>query len=57
LDDATNTWQLNPRENVVVSLDAFQMGLGNSSCGPGVLKKYAPEKKAYKLNITLKPIK
>ena len=25
---------------VVCSIDAGQLGLGNSSCGPGVLKKY-----------------
>lgn len=57
LDKATNTWQLQPRDEVVLSLDAFQMGLGNSSCGPGVLKKYAPEKRAYQLDLNFKPYK
>jgi len=56
LDKASNTWELNPREAVVLSLDAFQMGLGNSSCGPGVLKKYSPEKRAYDLNFILMPL-
>ncbi len=56
LDKAKNTWELEPRKAVVLSLDAFQLGLGNSSCGPGVLKKYAPVVKPYTLNISLKPL-
>jgi len=56
LDKAKNTWELTPRQAVVLSLDAFQMGLGNSSCGPGVLKKYSPTTKSYTLNITLNPL-
>lgn len=56
LEKAKNTWELNPRDEVILSLDAFQMGLGNSSCGPGVLKKYSPEKRAYDLNFTLSPL-
>ena len=35
---------LKPRKEVVLSLDAAVLGLGNSSCGPGVLKKYAIDK-------------
>jgi len=56
LDKADNTWELEPRKVVVLSLDAFQLGLGNSSCGPGVLKKYVPSTKPYLLNITLNPL-
>jgi len=56
LEKAKNTWELEPRKAVVLSLDAFQLGLGNSSCGPGVLKKYAPSAKPYTLTITLNPI-
>lgn len=57
LDNAKNTWELEPRQAVVLSLDAFQLGLGNSSCGPGVLKKYAPVAKSYHMNITLNPLR
>jgi beta-galactosidase len=57
LDKANYTWELKPRKAVVLSLDAFQLGLGNSSCGPGVLKKYAPTAKSYVLNVTLNPIR
>lgn len=41
-----------PRKEVVLSLDCAVMGLGNSSCGPGVLKKYSIDKqKKYTLNV------
>lgn len=44
---------LKPRKEVILSLDADVLGLGNSSCGPGVLKKYAIEKRAYTLSVRL----
>ncbi len=56
LAEATHSYQLIPREEVVLSLDAIMLGLGNSSCGPGVLKKYAIEKKIHQLNFVIKPI-
>lgn len=31
---------LKPRKEVILNIDAQVLGLGNSSCGPGVLKKY-----------------
>lgn len=42
-----------PRQEVILSLDAAVLGLGNSSCGPGVLKKYAIEKKEHVLHIRI----
>jgi len=33
--------ELKPRPEIVLSLDAKQSGLGNGSCGPGVLERYA----------------
>ncbi|MDD5184952.1 MAG: glycoside hydrolase family 2 TIM barrel-domain containing protein [Paludibacter sp.] len=46
-----------PRKELIMSLDCAVLGLGNSSCGPGVLKKYAIEKKEHMLHIriTLNP--
>ncbi|HTY86538.1 MAG TPA: glycoside hydrolase family 2 TIM barrel-domain containing protein [Candidatus Acidoferrum sp.] len=38
---ARHNYELRPRPEVVLSLDAKQSGLGNSSCGPGVLERYA----------------
>lgn len=38
---AKHDFELKPRKETILSLDAAVLGLGNSSCGPGVLKKYA----------------
>ncbi|WP_255491120.1 glycoside hydrolase family 2 TIM barrel-domain containing protein [Dysgonomonas sp. 520] len=57
LDVATHAYQLKPRKEVVLSLNAIMLGLGNSSCGPGVLKKYAIEKKAYNLAFEIRPLR
>lgn len=40
LDQASHTTELKPREEVILSLDAKHSGLGNGSCGPGVLPCY-----------------
>jgi beta-galactosidase len=42
-----------PRKEVILSIDCAVLGLGNSSCGPGVLKKYAIEKKEHVLKIRI----
>lgn len=45
-------------EHVYLNIDAAVMGLGNSSCGPGVLTKYAiPADKPQTLHIRMIPIK
>ncbi|MDR3651809.1 MAG: glycoside hydrolase family 2 TIM barrel-domain containing protein [Paludibacter sp.] len=44
-----------PRKEVILSMDCAVLGLGNSSCGPGVLKKYAIEKKEHVLHVRIKP--
>ena len=56
LDAATHSYMLTPRKEVVLSLDAIMLGLGNSSCGPGVLKKYAIEKRPYTLNFRIESL-
>jgi len=49
---------LQEEEYTYVHLDAAVMGLGNSSCGPGVLKKYAIDKnKTYKLHVIITGVK
>lgn len=50
----THDCNLKPRPEVILSLDAAVLGLGNSSCGPGVLKKYAIEKKEHVLHIRIR---
>lgn len=53
LSAGTHDCNLKPRAEVILSLDAAVLGLGNSSCGPGVLKKYAVEKKEHRLHIRI----
>jgi beta-galactosidase len=48
-------YELKPRPEVVLSLDARQCGLGNSSCGPGVLQKYAAPPTSYSLELRFSP--
>lgn len=49
---ATHHCDLKPRNEVILSLDAAVMGLGNSSCGPGVLKQYTIDRqKEYTLRV------
>jgi beta-galactosidase len=49
-------FELKPRPEVVLSLDARQCGLGNSSCGPGVLQKYAVPPAPYSLDLRFCPV-
>jgi len=49
-------YELKPRPEVVLSLDAKQSGLGNSSCGPGVLERYAVlPAQTYHLHLIFQP--
>ncbi len=45
-------------EHVYLNIDAAVMGIGNSSCGPGVLTKYAiPTNKPQSLHVRLIPVR
>jgi beta-galactosidase len=57
LAEATHHYQLRPRPEVILSLDARHCGLGNSSCGPGVLEKYAVPVQPYSLHISFRPFR
>jgi beta-galactosidase len=57
LDEATHTHQLVPGDRVVLSLDARHSGLGNSSCGPGVLQRYAVAPASYQLDFSIRPLR
>lgn len=43
--------------NTYLNIDAAVMGLGNSSCGPGVLKKYAIPHGKHELKVRITPVK
>lgn len=48
---------LKVEDNVFLNINAAVMGLGNSSCGPGVLTKYAVKQKPYELHLRFTKIK
>ena len=50
----THDYELEDQGKTYLSIDCAVMGLGNSSCGPGVLKKYSIDKsKKYQLKIRI----
>jgi beta-galactosidase len=52
LDETTHDCDLQPQQRSVLTVNAAVLGLGNSSCGPGVLKRYAIDKsRKYTLRI------
>lgn len=56
LEQATHWHALPASTETWLSLDAALMGLGNSSCGPGVLERFAvPSGKTYSLSLILMP--
>ena len=51
-----HNFELKPRPEIVLSLDAKMCGLGNSSCGPGVLERYAVSPaETYRLSLLFQP--
>lgn len=48
---AKHDYELKPRPEIILSLDAKQSGLGNGSCGPGVLERYAVLPVPYQLHV------
>lgn len=55
LDRADHTVELNRCEDVILSLDARHSGLGNGSCGPGVLPCYEVPPEPVELHFSLRP--
>jgi beta-galactosidase len=53
LTQAYHTYDLSPRPETVICIDAFHRGLGTASCGPDTLEKYRSKPGLYKLNFTL----
>ena len=50
-----HNYELKPRAETILSLDVRQCGLGNGSCGPGVLERYAIPLQAYRLHLRFSP--
>lgn len=55
LDAARSLDRLPEKNKVIVNLDAFQMGLGGSSCGPRPLEKYQTLSRATAFGFVLAP--
>ena len=55
--NAKHTNDLTPINGVFISIDKKVLGLGNGSCGPGVLKKYLVKPERIKYSYTIKPYK
>lgn len=51
LSTVAHDCDLQPEDYVYLNIDAAMMGLGNSSCGPGVLTKYSIPQKPYTLKL------
>lgn len=56
LTEALHTYDLKPRNAVILNLDYAQCGLGNGSCGPGVLPQYLLKAPDYRFSVVIKPI-
>ncbi|HEY3762556.1 MAG TPA: glycoside hydrolase family 2 TIM barrel-domain containing protein [Verrucomicrobiae bacterium] len=56
LASARHYYELKPRPEVILSLDAKQCGLGNASAGPGVLEKYSVPPQNYQLHLRFSPV-
>ena len=52
LTEATHTYQLKPRPQTIMNIDAMQCGLGGASCGPGTLPQYLVMPKQYQFTVT-----
>ena len=53
---ATHDYELKEEDCVWLNLDCAVMGLGNSSCGPGVLTKYAIPQRPHTLRLRFTPL-
>lgn len=51
LSKTAHDCDLQPEDYVYLNIDAAMMGLGNSSCGPGVLTKYSIPQEPYTLKL------
>lgn len=51
LSTVSHDCDLQTENNVYLNIDAAMMGLGNSSCGPGVLTKYSVQQKPYTVHV------
>jgi beta-galactosidase/evolved beta-galactosidase subunit alpha len=56
LENARHTFDLAPREDITLSLDYRQNGLGSASCGPGPLPQYLLHAEEFTFSVLLRPL-
>lgn len=56
LTDARHTTDLCRRDHITVNLDHQVSGLGNASCGPGVLAAYVVPPRECRYGVHFKPV-
>ena len=56
LESARHLHELKRREEIIFSVDFLHAGLGNASCGPGVLPQYTIPPRDYAFSLRLRPI-
>jgi beta-galactosidase/beta-glucuronidase len=57
LDAARHTYEVPQHDEVFFNIDYAQGGLGNGSCGPGVLPQYQLKPEEVRFQIRLRPVK
>lgn len=57
LCDTAHDCDLKPENSTYLDIDAAVLGIGNSSCGPGVLKKYTIPVKPHSLHLRFTPVR
>ena len=56
LEKARHTYELKRRDDITWNLDFAHSGLGNESCGPGVLPQYQIEPREGRYSLWLRPV-
>ena len=56
LEAATHTYELTPRDEIIFNVDYGKSGLGNGSCGPGVLPQYMLKESEYRYGFVMSAI-
>jgi len=56
LTNARHTYELKRREEITLNLDYAQCGLGNASCGPGVLPQYLLTPQPVEFAVRIEPL-
>ena len=57
LTEALHMHEIPHRDEVILNVDYAQGGLGNGSCGPGVLPEYQLEPEAVHFQVRLRPVR